>query len=693
MPGPLSLSVFFIQVNRCGASTSNLPWKSVPCDPERMAMESVTFPGRVLFLSEDPGKIRQQLGGAELSLEEALPLRDQISTDEITPAWVCYYFDSRLGDFPYVGLKCGDVFPIAEHGVRRAGFSVSVAGKRRGKGSSREASPYAEYCAGLRLVIAESFERIYLQNCQNLGLFASTDFGLIERIRRGEAIPMEEFLTGLDAITAEIVKRGGLFAFNRDRMAGNLQVPVPDHGPRPMTLVEKILARNAVVDAASDRIGLESVRPGDGIFVKAHWRFSHEYVTPMAASFLARAEGEDVRLRDPNRILAFRDHLTFLEQSFDVAKHQTGLLDVARRLKHAQEEFCSRHGVRLHGELPDGSSEGICHVLMAERYAVPGEVIVGTDSHTPHSGALGCLAFGVGTTDIANAWITGDVRVTVPPTCRVRLHGQLPEGVCAKDLILHLLSLPFIHEGGALGHVIEYQGEALAGLNTDERATLTNMAAEIGGFTGIVAPDAETCRFIKERRHLDLQLDAWMISDPEAEYAHTLDVNCSTLEPMVASPGDPGNGMPLSHLTEPVIVDFAYAGSCTGGKREDIERVYNVVKWARDQGRQVPLHVQFFIQFGSEDVRSHAIKQGWMQAFEEAGARLLGPGCGACINAGPGVSHKPDQVTVSAINRNFPGRSGPGKVWLASPETVAASAFAGTLISFAELRKRPAENH
>ena len=278
------------------------------------------------------------------------------------------------------------------------------------------------------------------------------------------------------------------------------------------------------------------------------------------------------------------------------------------------------------------------------------------------------------------------MRVTVPPTGRVRLHGQLRAGVYAKELILHLLSLPFIHEGGALGHVIEDQGEALAGLGTDERATLTNMAAEIGGFTGILAPDAETQRFIQERRHLDVHLESWMASDPEADYAQTLDVDCSALGPMVARPGDPGNGMALSALLEPVIVDFAYAGSCTGGKREDIERVYEVVKWALDHGRQVPLHVQFFIQFGSEDVRRHAAERGWISAFEEAGARLLGAGCGACINAGPGISHKPDQVTVSAINRNFPGRSGPGKVWLASPETVAASAFAGRLMSFAALK-------
>ncbi len=277
------------------------------------------------------------------------------------------------------------------------------------------------------------------------------------------------------------------------------------------------------------------------------------------------------------------------------------------------------------------------------------------------------------------------MRVRVPPTCRVRLHGRLGPGVYAKDLVLHLLSLPFVRDGSAIDHVIEYQGEALNHLGTDERATLTNMASEIGGFTGIVAPDAETMRFIRERRGVDVDLAAWMFSDLDAEFAHTLDVDCSVLEPMVARPGDPGNGVALSAL-QGVPIDIAYAGSCTGGKREDIERVHEVVKWALDHDLTLPIHIHFYIQFGSEDVRHHAQEQGWVTLFENAGALILGPGCGACINAGPGVSHRSDQVTVSAINRNFPGRSGPGQVWLASPETVAASAFAGRLISFEELR-------
>ncbi|MEI6592270.1 MAG: aconitase family protein [Holophagaceae bacterium] len=646
-----------------------------------MLPDSIRFTGRILFLSEDPARILRQLEGEDLELEAATPLRDQISTDEITPAHICYHFDETLGDFPYLGLKCGGAFPVKAGSVRAGGFAVSVAGKRRGKGSSREASPYAELCAGLRLVLAESFERIYRQNCQNLGLLTSTDLGLLPRLRRGEAIPLAEFTAGLDPVTAEIVRRGGLFAYNAARLAGEVTPPLPATAPRPMTYAEKLLARQAVAEATSGRLGLPAVAPGDGLFVKADWRFSHDYVTPMAARFLAQALGPDAVLHDPASILAFRDHLTFLHHSMSPERRAQGLLTVAEALKPAQEAFCQKHGIRLHGELADGSgSEGICHALMAERYACPGQVVVGTDSHTPHAGALGCLAFGIGTTDIACAWVTGDVRITVPPTLRVLLRGRLRPGVSAKDLILSLLALPFIREGGALGHVVEYQGEGLLDLDTDERATLTNMAAEIGGFTGLVAPDAETCRFLRERRGLDFTVEPWMQGDADAVYAHTLVVDCGALGPMLARPGDPGNGVALADLAEAVPIHIAYLGSCTGGKREDLRRAYEAIRSAAAEGRRIPEGVAFFVQCGSEDVRRHAEEQGWLQAFEAVGAVVLGSSCGACINAGPGVSSHPDQVTLSAINRNFPGRSGPGQMWLASPATVAASALAGYIV-------------
>lgn len=159
----------------------------------RKRPDLVTLSGRVLFLTEDAGLIRRQLEGEDLDWPQDLTLRDNISTDEITPAYICYYYDDTLGDFPYLGLKCGEEFPITRGSVRQGGFVASVSGTRRGKGSSREQSPYAELCAGIQVVIAENIERIYRENCQNLGMLTSTDFTLVERLRRGEAIPLTVF--------------------------------------------------------------------------------------------------------------------------------------------------------------------------------------------------------------------------------------------------------------------------------------------------------------------------------------------------------------------------------------------------------------------------------------------------------------------------------------------------------------------
>ena len=185
-----------------------------------MAAVTVSFPGRILYLAADPEAVARQLAGEDLTLAAVGALREGVSTDEITPARICFHADERLGNYVYLGLKCGDAFPCTEGSVKRAGFAVSVAGRRYGKGSSREQSPYAERSAGIRLVIAASFERIYRRNCINLGIYTSTDFGLIERIRAGEAIPLEEFTRGHDPITAAVIRAGGLAAFTRERQRG-----------------------------------------------------------------------------------------------------------------------------------------------------------------------------------------------------------------------------------------------------------------------------------------------------------------------------------------------------------------------------------------------------------------------------------------------------------------------------------------
>jgi 3-isopropylmalate/(R)-2-methylmalate dehydratase large subunit len=335
----------------------------------------------------------------------------------------------------------------------------------------------------------------------------------------------------------------------------------------------------------------------------------------------------------------------------------------------------------------DGSNvAGISHAMVAERYALPGQVVVGTDSHTPHSGALGCAAFGVGTTDMANAFVTGAIRMPAVSVVKVRLDGALQEGVAAKDIVLHLLRQPGIKGGGGVGKVFEFCGPVVETMSIDERATLTNMSAEMGGLTGIVAPDAETVRFLKERRGIDFAIEDWMRSDADAVYAATLQVDGSAIGPMLASPGDPGNGLPVDELDREVRIDIAYGGSCTAGKREDFDRYHDVLAWGLKRGLKVPPHVQLFLQYGTTAVRDYCIEQGYDRTFAAAGARILQPSCGACANCGPGSSTDAGQVTISAINRNFPGRSGPGQVWLASPQTVMASALAGRVTSWAALK-------
>ena len=195
--------------------------------------DQVVLRGRILFLAEDADLVRRQLEGEDIDWRPATKLRDNISTDEITPAYICYYYDETLGDFPYLGLKCGEEFPITRGSVKRGGFVASVSGKRRGKGSSREQSPYAEMCAGIKLVVAENIERIYRENCQNLGVLATTDFSIIDKVRRGEAIPLSAFTAGEGEITRGIIEYGGLFNFNVARLQGKVVLSPPATPPRP----------------------------------------------------------------------------------------------------------------------------------------------------------------------------------------------------------------------------------------------------------------------------------------------------------------------------------------------------------------------------------------------------------------------------------------------------------------------------
>ena len=658
--------------------------------------DRVRLSGRVFFLTEDPELIRRQLAGEDLPWDTKNPgnnpkLRDDISTDEITPAHYCFYFDQTLGEIPYLGLKCGSVLPIGRGDVKKGGFVCSVSGKRRGKGSSREQSPYAEMCAGIQVVIAENIERIYKQNCQNLGVLTSTNFSLIDKIRAGEEIALSEFTAGEDDITRQVIEYGGLFPFNVARMQKKVFLPPIQTPKRPMTLAEKIFAKHMTTPEGS--VGVEAVKPGDTGFTRVDLRFSHEYVTPMAAIFYEHYVGKGVPVNDAASIRFFRDHLTFLDEVISEEKKKMGLLDLATQLKLKQEDFAKAQGIKLHGELKDRKgSEGICHSVMLETYALPGQVNVGSDSHTPHVGAIGCVAFGIGTTDVFNSWFTKDVRVRVPESVKVVIRGEKQPNVTAKDFILKILSLDYVRSGKALAKVMEYSGEAVEALSVDERATMTNMAAEIGGFTGIVAPDDKVVEFLVERRGMSRREAAEMVrglaSDRDAEYAEVIQLDAAEIAPMVATPGDPGNGKYVRDLNTPVPIELAYGGTCTAGKNEDMDMYAEVLADALKHGKRVAESVEFYIQFGSQETREYCVDKGYLEIFQKAGAHVLEPSCGACINAGPGVSTRADQVVISAQNRNFPGRSGPGQMYLASPLTVAASAVAGYIVEYQPSEER-----
>src|SRR5689334_5913758 len=655
---------------------------------------SIKFDGRILFLTEDTSLIRRQLeaSGDEAQALEAelakrltsddLPLMSNISTDEITPGWVCFYYDETLGDYVYVGMRDA---AVKKDEVKNGGFAVVVSGLSKGCGSSRETAPYAEKAAGIRLVIAKSIEKIYGQNSQNIGLLTSTDFGLIDRIRGGEEIPLTEFTKGLDPISQDIVTHGGLFNYNKARLAGKVSPPAietqqGETQPRPMTIVEKIIAKHAFVTAG--KIGIEAVKPGDALFAVADVRFSHEYVTPMAESLFKHALGRDARVSQPESVFAFRDHLTFLSRVMSPKHRQMGLLERAEGLATTQESFTSQQKIKLYGENPEGGSEAICHNAVVEDLALPGQVVIGTDSHTCMAGVLGCFAFGVGSTDMANSWYTKDIRIRVPETVKYVLKGKKRADVAAKDVMLYILATDYMKSSQGIGKVLEFAGEDLMNWPMDERATLTNMAVEAGGFTGIIEPDEATLAYIVTTRGADADevRKGFVFSDEDAEYAAVFEIDLDEIRPMVALPGDPRNGIPIDQLTEEVRIDAAYGGSCTGGKMADMDMYARVLQNALAHGKRVAPGVHLYLQFGSQRIKQYAREKGYIEIFNEAGAELIDPSCGACINAGPGASKTAETVTVSAQNRNFPGRSGPGKLYLASPYVVAASAIAGKIV-------------
>ena len=634
---------------------------------------------RVLFLTKDLELIRKQLyEGLDLRMEDLSveDLLDDINTDVMTPAWVC--FRHRPEDIAldaYAGLVDDDGKRVFEtRALMDGGFEAIVSGYRKGTGSSRETAPQCERWSGVRYVFAASFAPIHERNNINLGQLMG-DHAMLARLQAGEGLPLDAFTARYDPVTRLILESGGLFPFSKRVASGEVEVPPNACARRPMTMAEKMVAAKMLNPGRDGAF----VAPGDAVLARVDGGYSHEFTTAQVHTFLAQEFGADYQVQNPDKLAVFEDHLLYAD---GVARFAPFVAQI-QTLRDLQKEFQQHTGVRDYSA-QDGVSPGICHQVAREEFVDPGDFIQATDSHTCMGGGSNALTYGVGATEYAALIHSGFTFVKVPEAIRFELQGELPPGCTAKDVMLHILDT-FAKREDTLNRSMEFGGPGLASLSVDERATLCNMATECTARTGICEGDAALAAWLAERRPErtaeGIAAD-FVFPDEGASYAGGVhEIDLSAIVPMVAKPHDPTYGATVEELGE-VAIDIAYGGSCTAGKVEDFRYYAQVCQEAVDAGLKVADGVEFYIQFGSKPVQDYARAQGWDALFERAGVTLIDPGCGACIGCGPGVSETSEQVTVSAINRNFSGRSGPGKLYLASPLTVAASAFRGRIADY-----------
>ncbi|MEM2865137.1 MAG: 3-isopropylmalate dehydratase large subunit [Candidatus Bathyarchaeia archaeon] len=408
-----------------------------------------------------------------------------------------------------------------------------------------------------------------------------------------------------------------------------------------LTFSEKILSLRRV-----DGSGVAS--PGDFVVVPVDLTFATDGTAPLAIKVFE--EMGDGKVWDPRRIVLNIDH------TYPAAAEPIANLHLVMR------RFAEEQGI----EIQEGN---ICHQYILERYASPGMIIAGADSHTTTHGALGAFATGIGSTEAAAIWLSGKIWLRTPESIEVDVYGGMPRGASAKDLALKIVGE--LGADGANYKAIEFKGDAIRGLSVDSRATLSNMAMEAGAKAAIIEVDEKARAFLRDMgREPLLEIH----SGDKAEYSKTLGVDASGLEPMVAAPHRVDNVKSIREV-EGLEIDQAFLGSCTNGRLEDLRVAADIVK-----GRRIHGGVRFIVTPASKKVYLDALRDGTLEVLVRAGAVITNPTCGACVGTHLGILG-PGEVCISTSNRNFIGRMGArdSQVYLASPATVAASALEGKI--------------
>jgi len=414
------------------------------------------------------------------------------------------------------------------------------------------------------------------------------------------------------------------------------------------TIAEKIISEHTGAD----------VHPDDIVVARVDLAMVQDGTGPLAVDEFAKM-GFDC-LKAPNSIL-FIDHAS--------PSPRKELSNAQKQLR----DFSKRTGATL-----SDIGEGISHQILIERYAKPGDLIVGADSHTCTSGALGAFATGMGSTDIALAFGLGKVWLKVPPSVKFILKGNMQDGVFAKDVILHIIGL--IGADGANYKVMEFEGEIIERMSQEERFTITNMAIEAGAKTGIIAPDEKTRIFLKKHgREMDYRE---IKSDPGAAYEKVFQLDLSNLEPTIAFPHSVDNSKSIKEA-EGIKIDQVFIGTCTNGRLEDLKIAASILK-----GKEKHPSIRLIVIPASKDIYLKALEEGIIRTFVESGATVLAPGCGPCVGVHQGVLADGERV-ISTQNRNFKGRMGnpQAEIFLASPATAAASALTGKITDPREFLK------
>jgi 3-isopropylmalate/(R)-2-methylmalate dehydratase large subunit len=418
-----------------------------------------------------------------------------------------------------------------------------------------------------------------------------------------------------------------------------------------MTITEKILAEHG---------SLKEVHPGMLINARVDIALGHDVTAPIAIGEFKKAGGHKVF--DRNKVVLVADHFT---PNKDIQS--------AQQVK-IMRDFAKEHKISHYFE---GGDAGVCHVLLPEQgIALPGDLIIGADSHTCTYGALGAFATGVGSSDFAAAMLTGELWFKVPETIKIVFHGKLNKWVSGKDLILYVIGQ--IGVDGANYKAMEFAGETLGELTMADRFTMANMVIEAGAKNGIFVPDETTREYVQYRAEREYTFHE---SDPDANYASVLEVDVSKIEPQVAFPPLPSNVRGLSKVGS-IKVDQVFIGSCTNGRIEDLRLAAQLLK-----GKQVAPYVRLIIIPTTPDVYRTAMSEGLFDIFLDAKAIISPPTCGPCLGGHMGILADGERA-VATTNRNFIGRMGhPGsEVYLANPAVAAATAILGRIAGPEELK-------